>query len=116
MLDSIETGLLLILPWSYVAKTAVVLVLWWTLQYRTITTTELGRRINDAFLKQWVMACINAGIMFAVQRGIDATEIHWPFISLLLLAAAVWPWVVARSYYREFASYRQMERRKRGAA
>lgn len=112
MLDTIETVLLYILPWSYVAKTTAVAVMWWTLYRYTIPTGPLGESLNVQFRDQMIQAMFNTWVMFIVFQQVDATEVNWPFVSLALLGVTVWPWRLARSHYRTWRIYWKLAREK----
>lgn len=112
MLDAIEAVLLVILPWSYVAKTVAVGVMWWTLYRYTIPTGPLGESLNDLFRKQMIQAAFNTWVMFILSHEIDAREIDWPFVSLALVVVTVWPWLLGKSYFQTWRIYWRMAREK----
>lgn len=105
MLDAVETVLLFILPWSFVAKTGALALMWWHLRYRTVATGPLGERIDLSFRDQAIMSAFITWTMFLLSRGLDATEIDWPFVSLSLAGVSLWPWRTARSHFRVYQTY-----------
>lgn len=112
MLDSIETVLLIILPWSFVAKSIALGVMWWTLSYRTTATGPLGQRIDISFRDQFVMSMFITWAMFILFLEVDASEVNWPFVTLSLLGLSLWPWRAAWSHYRVWRYYRHLAREK----
>ena len=114
MLDAIEAVLLLILPWSFVAKTLALGFMGWHLNYRTSKPGPVGAKINVEFRDQTIMSLLITWAMFIISRQIDATEIDWPFVTLALLGLALWPLRTAWSHYDVFRTYRRQQRVRTG--
>lgn len=114
MLDAIETVLLLILPWSFVAKTAALGVMGWTFNVRTQPTGPLGERINVEFRDQFLMSALITWAMFILSHQVDATEIDWPFVTFALAGLALWPWRTAWAHFAVWRTYREIAREKGG--
>lgn len=112
MIDAIERVLLIVLPFSFVAKTAALGFMWWYLQYRTVPTGPLGTRINIAFRDQFIMSLLITQAMAILALEVDASEVDWPFVSLALAGIAIYPFRAAWSYYLTFRTYRRLSRRK----
>lgn len=112
MLDAIETGLLHILPWSFVAKTAALTLMWWTLDKQSIPTGPLGVRINVSFRSQALMSLLITWAMFILSRRVDASDIEWPFVTIALAGLSLWPMVAAWGHYQVWRTYRQIARDK----
>ena len=112
MIDSMETVLLIILPWSYVVKSLALGLMWWALDKRTTPTGPLGRRINGTFWRQFIMSLFITWAMFILSSETDASEIDWPFVSVALAGLAIWPLPTAWSYFELYLTYRHIAREK----
>lgn len=113
MLDSIEAVMLWVLPWSFVAKTVALTVMWWRLDKQTTPTGPLGERINDAFGDQALMSAFITWVMFILSTETDGSEIEWPFVTLALTMLTLWPFRTAWSYYRVWRTYTDIARKKK---
>jgi len=111
MLDAIETVLLLILPWSFVAKTISLGLMGYLLNRRTQAKGPVGAKINVEFRDQAIMSAFITWGMFLLSHGIDATEINWPFVSLALAGMTVWPFKTAWSHYDVYRTYQAQLKR-----
>lgn len=112
MLDAVEGCLLLILPWSFSAKSIALGVMWWHLRFRTEPSGRLGRRINVEFRDQFIMSLLITMAMVVLSRTVQADEVEWPFVSLVLFGLALFPFQVAWSYFRVYRTYREIAKDK----
>jgi hypothetical protein len=112
VVDAIEAALLLILPWSFVAKTVALAWMGWHLNVRTKPTGPLGQRINVEFRDQAIMSGWITWGMFLLSYGLDSSEIDWPWVSIALAGMSLWPFRAAWSHFRVYLTYRQIAREK----
>lgn len=113
MINAIETVLLTILPWSFVAMTLALAVMWWTLDRRTTPTGPLGMNINDLFLVLLVKGVLTTWAMFILSSQVDASEIEWPFVTIALAGLALSPLGATWALYRMLRTYRDLAHQKR---
>lgn len=108
MIDAIEAVLLLILPWSFAAKSLALGVMWWELQFQTVPIGPLGQRINVEFRDQFIMSLFITAAMVILSRSVQADEVDWPFVSLVLMGLALFPFRAAWSHFQTYRTYRRI--------
>lgn len=113
MLDQIETTLLALLPVAFAGKTAVFT--WISLQLLSEKpVSTLGKWINALFVATAMISALLTWLMWVLYQEVDATEVDWPLMSILLLLVTSFPFVVSACGAGLSISYRRALKRTRG--